>query len=673
MAGMDSRSISGVVTRRIRWKWIVGATVAVAVCLAIKQVNGPEQASAKNPFAKPKVESPARSAEAATGNRQASATSTGEANPELMATVNGEQISRNELAARCIRYFGKEVLTSLINKQLIVQYCKDNKIVIKNEDVTKEIERMAETFKLPTSQYLNMLKEERHISPTQYANEIIWPNLALRRMAAASDMQVSEKELAEAYETEYGPAVSVRLIACDDLKKAEDLHQKATANPKDFPRLAKQFSDDKNSAAANGRIQPIRKHLGDKEIERAAFSMKEGEISEIMQVGHQYVFFKCEQHIPARNIPMKNVEEPLRKSILDQKERESAHRVFKQLQDKAKVENVFNDPVKSRQYPGVAAIVNGRQITVGQLGKDCVERHGEEILSGMITRRILEQACKKRKINVTDRDIEDEIARAAIAAGQVNKKGEPNFDAWIKLVNEEQGLSEETYVQDVVWPSVALKKLVGDTVEVTDEDIQKGFEANYGERVKCMAIVLDNQRRAQEVWEKAQKKNTDEHFGDLAAAYSVDGLSSSNHGLVPPIQQHGGQPLLEKEAFELKPGENSGIIQIGQEQFVILRCLGRTEKMNISLDDLYSKESKTTIRDLLYADLHEKKLRLEMAKTMDRLYEAAAIDNYVAGTIQAGTVQSAQRGKPRELPDTGPAEPINAKARPAAGRRTSTR
>lgn len=660
MAGMDPHSSSGIAATRSRWKWFVGAAVVIGVCLAIKQVNGPEQASAKNPFAKAAPAKPASSTPAATGGKSAGSTQPDRSTrPQVVATVNLEEISRNELAARCLRYYGEAVLTSLVNRQLILQYCKEKNIVITKEEVQAEIERLAKSFSLPMSQFLNMLKEERHISPAQYANEIIWPNLALRRMAAASDLEVTEQELVEAHETRFGPAVSVRLIACDELEKAKDLRQQAAAKPKDFPSLARRFSDDPNSAAANGRIQPIRKHVGDPNVEQAAFTMKEGEISDILKVGHQYVFFKCEKRLPAHDVPMKNVEKELRDAIKEQKEKEAAQEVFQRLQKAAQVENVFNDAAKSRKFPGVAAIVNGRQITVQQLGDECVERHGEEILEGLITRRILEQACKTNKVGVADPDIVDEIARAAIAAGMVDKNGHPDFAEWLKTVKEQQGLSKKTYEDDVVWPSVALKKLVGDKVEVTDEDIKRGYEANYGERVKCLAIVLDNQRRAQEVWEKARERDTAEFFGDLAAAYSVEQESAHNHGEVPPIQRHGGQPILEREAFELKQGETSGIIQVG-DKFVILRCLGRVEKMNISLDDVYDEARHTTIRDNLYADLHEKKLRLAMAKKMDELYEAAAIDNYLAGTIQ-----SPKDGK-RLSPESGAAGPLNARTRPAA-------
>ena len=69
----------------------------------------------------------------------------------------------------------------------------------------------------------------------------------------------------------------------------------------------------------------------------------------------------------------------------------------------------------------------------------------------------------------------------------------------------------------------------------------------------------------------ARRNNTAKTFGDLAEQYSVEPGSQKLRGEVPPIKKYGGQPRLEQEAFALRPGELSGIIQIG-DTFIILRC-----------------------------------------------------------------------------------------------------
>ncbi len=90
----------------------------------------------------------------------------------------------------------------------------------------------------------------------------------------------------------------------------------------------------------------------------------------------------------------------------------AAQDIFRQLQERAKgkIENVWNDPAKRAKMPGVAASCSGEQITIGELAEECIARHGPETLEGMISRKILEQACQKQGINVTEQDIDQEIA-----------------------------------------------------------------------------------------------------------------------------------------------------------------------------------------------------------------------------------------------------------------------
>jgi len=185
-----------------------------------------------------------------------------------------------------------------------------------------------------------------------------------------------------------------------------------------------------------------------------------------------------------------------------------------------------------------------------------------------------------------------------------------------------------------VWPSAALKKLVGGTVTVEQQDMQRGFEANYGQRVRCRAIVLERLRRAQEVWDKARRNPTVEFFGRLAEEYSVEASSRSLKGEVPPIKRFGGQPALEQAAFSLRPGELSEIVQVG-ERFVILLCEGYTEPVKVDFAE---------VQDMVYAELFEKKLRVAMNRRFSAIKDSAQVDNFLTGTSQS----------PRTARRTGP-------------------
>jgi parvulin-like peptidyl-prolyl isomerase len=225
------------------------------------------------------------------------------------------------------------------------------------------------------------------------------------------------------------------------------------------------------------------------------------------------------------------------------------------------------------------------------------------------------------------------VARAAISMGQVKADGKPDVDAWLEQVTKQQHVDIDIYLADAVWPSVALKKLVGDNLPITEEDLKKGYEANYGPRAKCRAIILSNQRKAQEVWEKARDNPTLEHFAVLAKQYSSDSSSGSLGGQIPPIQRHGGQPLLEAEAFALKPNELSGVVQVG-ENFIILFCEGYSKPIEIDMDEA---------RKYIEEDLREKKMRIAMHKEYNHLAEVCTIDNYLAGTMKSPRAEKAKR------------------------------
>lgn len=623
-----------------------GALAVLVICVAARSFWGPDTAPAQV------------SAKRGTTARTTTATARDQAQApqqKVVANVNGQSISRDALAVECLRRYGKDVLESIVNKHLIWQECKKRNVIITDQDVENEIEQNAGEFGLPKDGFLNMLATKRDISPDRYRRELIWPTLALRRLAT-NQIVVTEEELRKAFDTEYGPRVKARMIVTTTKAKAEEALRRVEAAPAKFGDVAKELSEDPNTAAARGIIPPIRKHVGYPELERVAFTLKKGDISPIIPVANQYIILMCERQIGPNYVSSKElprIQERLRERIRDNKLREVASDLFEKLQADAKVVNVYNDPRLKQQMPGVAATINGRQIPMRQLSEECVVRYGKEVLEGEINRAILAQELKRQSKTITQQAIDEEIARAADAYGHFKQDGSPDVQAWLEAVTENDHVTIDLYVHDAVWPSVALKQLVHESIQVTQEDLKKGFESNYGERVEVLAIVLTNQRQAGQVWEMARDNPTDDYFGELASQYSIEQVSRANFGKVPPIRRYGGQPVIEDEAFKLTPGgveSLSGILNVG-DKYVILKCLGRTKPVVKDFN---------AVRNELYKDIHEKKLRIAMADEFDRLKESARIDNFLAGTTQSGrkigprpargrgvSAATFQQGKPR--------------------------
>lgn len=548
---------------------------------------------------------------------------------QVMAVVNGQEVSRQTLGNEAMRRFGEMVLESMINNQLIMEQCDAQGIRVTPQDIQTELDRRAGKFKMSTEAYIDLIARERGVDERKLRDEVIWTELALRRLAA-SQIEVDPEQIQGRMDSEFGPKVQVRVIALDDPEKARQVREAARANPEQFSRLAIDYSVDPNSASVGGLLPPLRRNMGEPELEAAAFGLNIGEISEIVPLADQFLILKCERQYPASELTEEQavmMRQRITEELREEQLGNAAAGLFETMQEQSQIVNVINDPQLSQQMPGVAATVNGRQVTLDQVKEECLKTFGTDVLKSEINRMLIRQRLQQEGLAVSDDDLQFEINRAAVEFGFVAEDGTADMNRWIARVTGNDSSKIEIYVQDEVWPTVAMKKIVGKQVQVTDEDLQKGFQANYGPRVQCLAIVLQDQRTAQRVWEMAKANQSEQYFGELAHQYSVEPASRANYGEVPPIQKFGGQQILEDQAFGLKPGEISGLIPIGKN-WVILWCKGHTTPVVQNFDD---------VRDELYKDILEKKMRIAMAEEFERITTTAQIDNFLEGSSQPGS------------------------------------
>ncbi len=125
----------------------------------------------------------------------------------------------------------------------------------------------------------------------------------------------------------------------------------------------------------------------------------------------------------------------------------------------------------------------------------------------------------------------------------------------------------------------------------------------------------------------------------------MEPVSRANRGQVPPVRKFGGQPIIEAEAFKMKPGDLSTILSVG-DKFVILRCVGKTQPVVTKLEE---------VKEELAKDIREKKYNAAMSETFDRIRNSAQIDNFIAGTSQAAqrSTNVGQAADPASPPRVG--------------------
>ncbi len=280
-----------------------------------------------------------------------------------------------------------------------------------------------------------------------------------------------------------------------------------------------------------------------------------------------------------------------------------------------------------------------------ELAEECVVRHGNEVLENLINRKIIEQAAAQKKLQVSEAEVDQEINRVASKFGM-------SVDQWYQYLQSERETSITNYRRDVIWPMLALKKLAGTEVKISDKDLEEAYVREFGERVRVKAIVMDNQRRAADAWEKVDA-NPD-NFENFVKEFSVDPTSRALGGAIPPIQRYSGNPTsqeLEERAFKMKEGEISPVIQLGT-QWVILRCEGRTEPVVTSIEE---------VRDQLQEDLKERKTQELVAGLFNQLKTQIRVDNYLTNRTEGGAPAAPIRQTGTSSEDGGKVVPASSK------------
>jgi len=540
------------------------------------------------------------------------------------------------------------VIESVINKQLVFNELRRKGIEVTTKDVNDEISRQAAKLRISTAKYLELIQSKRHISIPRIKNDVFWTEIALRRLAE-QQTQVSPEEIARQMETEYGEKVLIRIIALDNAAKAQEIHAFVTAKPEDFGQMAIKHSVDPNSASRRGLLPPIRHHTGDPKLEAVAFSLQPGQVSNIIEFGDpqinkgkkEYFILMCDRRFPPSKLTEAQIEiekNRIIEQIKTDKLKDAAAQLFKRLQKTVKIVNVYNNPELRQNMPGVAATVDGQPITMRYLSEECIARYGEDILDSLINRALLRQALQKSGQTVTDPDIQKEINRVAESYGWI-KQGKVDIQGWLNFITRGDKSKVVFYVEDEVWPTVALRKLVEATVQVTDEDMRKSFIANFGEMVEVQAIVINDVKLANRVWKMARDNPTEQFFGQLSGEYSSYAELRNNKGAVPPVRRYTNRAEhIVNEAYRLKPGDISALLQEGKD-WIILRCKGRIKPMVKDFD---------AVKDSLKSDIFQKKLMIAMDQYFGRLQSSARIDNFMTGTSQTGRemIENSRRERP---------------------------
>jgi parvulin-like peptidyl-prolyl isomerase len=282
-----------------------------------------------------------------------------------IAIVNDQAITRSQLADECVARKGKEILDLLINRTLIEQALRARKMEVTAADIDQDIESVAARFGLSREQWLRTLDKERNISPIQYARDVIYPAIALRRLCAGR-VQVTPEELKKAFDAQFGDKVRCRMILLDKQSTAIEIWKQLRENPGAFENLAQKNSMDPSTASLGGLLaQPITRHSTPETLSDAVFHQlvdgderdkdpshkpKDGDFTGPIQVGELgWVLMRRESLIaadPKVDLKSESVRRQAYELMYDVKLKEAMNSTFQELMKAAAIENRLTGAVK---------------------------------------------------------------------------------------------------------------------------------------------------------------------------------------------------------------------------------------------------------------------------------------------------------------------------------------
>ncbi len=120
-------------------------------------------------------------------------------------------------------------------------------------------------------------------------------------------------------------------------KKALEIRAKLVKG-ESFSKLAQKYSDDPGSKTRGGDLGFFSKGQMVPEFEKAAFSLKKGEISQPVKTTFGYHIIKVEAQKPARQRSFKEVQQEIRQKLLREKQRKLRDKVIAELKKKYPVQ-----------------------------------------------------------------------------------------------------------------------------------------------------------------------------------------------------------------------------------------------------------------------------------------------------------------------------------------------
>jgi len=238
---------------------------------------------------------------------------------EVVARVDGDPVTKEELYDSLVKQNGQEVLDSLIADKIREKEVQKNKVSVTDKEIEEEVQKLTdqyggqEAFNQTLAMYgLSLDDVKKDVKSSMEVKKLLEPQISISEEEINNYFTENKAQFAQQEQ------VQVRHILVESEDTAKEVKAKLAAGG-DFAELAKKYSIDTSNKDQGGELGFISRGQMVAEFEEAAFSLGVGKISDPVKTEYGYHIIQVENRKEAQDGKLADHKDEIKDTLLNEK------------------------------------------------------------------------------------------------------------------------------------------------------------------------------------------------------------------------------------------------------------------------------------------------------------------------------------------------------------------